>query len=571
MSELNIISYLKKVKTVIQDIPENILIYKECLSEFLYLMSLEKSSFEEVTSEWGYTFHRLKLFKGESPQNKCGFSVPAGVAVEPKAKKKQPRTKKNYEEIYSDLFKSNIDFRKDYSALKEAFCRYVQSWKWLKKEFDGVYRAFLVSEKGTPNYSRKMYWRIHDYAKQCDKKYKYCYFITLTMAQREYKGNLQAAWKVFNSAIGFYAKNINRKLEGAYIIAMEAHQSGFPHAHAVFYTNKELNNPSEKWDFKKKATCLCSGEMFELDKKFWKLGYTVVKVNSRESTDNYLVKYLNKGNVEYFLTLARKEKWSATDIKDVATLFLPKIYGIREFRLSQNKFEKEESLQEMCLSESLTSTESAIATRTEESPEDCARKLEEFRALLKTLWNKSPLNCSKKLFICNQKDFELKKLKNPMILEKLPHATNHYLGEMGKRVSCAGCILSEIDNFIWNGSTKLFSDTKNYEYFLNFFIPYMETEDEEAIKTRFTPLGSGEKQYFEEKMFASFSKMVGKENVKNFAKAIYLVNPLLYRFILPEDWQFYANSFRTDETEHLEKFDNTQLIRIRSFLKEYFS
>ena len=85
--------------------------------------------------------------------------------------------------------------------------------------------------------------------------------------------------------------------------------------------------------------------MFDLDKKFWKLGYTVVKVNSRESTDNYLAKYLNKGNVEYFLTLAKKEKWNATDIKDVATLFLPKIYGIREFRLSKNKFEKEESLQ----------------------------------------------------------------------------------------------------------------------------------------------------------------------------------------------------------------------------------
>ena len=568
---MKILNYLKKVKSSIQNLPENILIYKECLSEFLYLMSLEKSSFEEVTSERGYTYHRLKLFNGESPQNKCSFSVPAGVAVEPKAKKKQPRTKKNYEKIYSDLFKSNIDFRKDYSALKEAFCRYVQSWKWLKKEFDGVYRAFLVSEKGTPNYSRKMYWRIHDYAKLCDKKYKHCYFVTLTMAQREYKGNLQAAWKVFNSAIGYYAKNINRKLEGAYIIAMEAHQSGFPHAHAVFYTNKELNNPPEKWDFKKKATCLCSGEMFDLDKKFWKLGYTVVKVNSRESTDNYLAKYLNKGNVEYFLTLAKKEKWNATDIKDVATLFLPKIYGIREFRLSQNKFEKEESLQEMCLSESLTSTENTTAPRTEELTEDCGRELEEFRTLLKALWNKSPLNCSQKLFICSQKDFELKKLQNPMLLEKLPHATNHYLGEMGNKISCSGCILSEIDNFIWNGSLKIFTECKNYEYFLEFFEPYAETEKEELIKARFLPLGKKERERFETMLYYSFSKLVAKSEVYNFAKAIYLTNPLLFRFILPPKWQPLANSFRSDYSEVLEKFDNTQLVRIRSFLKEYFS
>lgn len=568
---MNILSFLKSVKSNIQENKNHITIYKEALSELLYLMSPEKNTFELVKSSEGYTFHHLKPFPKENLQDKCSFSVPCGVAHEPKKKQKQQRSRKNYSFIYPDLFKDNLDFRKDYLALKNAFVRYAKSWKWLKKEFDGVFRAFLVSEKGTPNYSKKMYWRIHDFAKKCDSHYKYCYFVTLTTRQKHYNGNLAQAWENFNESIGYYARKINAELQGDYIIALESHHSGMPHGHAVFYTNICLENPPEEYDHKKGTKCLCRGKFFELDKKWWKRGHTVIKVNQRQSTADYLAKYLNKGNVEYFLELAQKEKWSATDVKDVATLFLPKIFGIREFRLSQGKFPEEESLQEMCVNEFSANPKRTTSPKKDISPTPNGAEIEDFCSVLKALWIKSPMNCSRKLFICTQRDFEQKKLKNPMLLDKLPHATNHFLGEMGKQVSCRGCILSDLDSFVWQKNGKFLDFTQNWEYFLRFFTPYVETEKIEALKTQCKSLGKSERASFEKRMLLYFQKFVKVSEVEEFARAIYYTNPILFRYVLPPKWQQIAELFKDDYSEVADKFSNIQIIRIRSFLKERFA
>lgn len=563
--------YLNKVKPKNFEEKDWNNIAKLATKEMAYKLALDKSQFEEIKSEYGFTYHRLKPFKGDSLQNRCSNKTIAMTTKNPTPKKETKRKQKDYSKVFPELFGESYDFRKDYKPLQNAFKRYVDSWGWLKKEFDGVFRAFLVSEKGTPAYSRKMYWRVHDFAAKCDKKYKYKTFHTFTMRQRKYKGNIKQAWIDFSEALTNYCKYIQRYILGDYIIALEAHESGMPHAHAIFYTNVDMQNPEEEFDIKKGTFCLTHGALFNLDAQLWQMGMTVIKVNNRESTENYLAKYLSKFEDEYFLELAKKEKWTPTERKAVATMFLPKIYRVREFRFSQAKFEEEPSIQEMCQDEFSTVSKDTTAPSAESYPKEKGLEVADFQTLLKSLWNKSPFNCSQELFLWSTKDFKLKGFVNPKQLEDLPHAKNHYFGKMGRKISCSGCLDSEIAKWIWEDDGKIFLPVKNWEALLSLIPAFKLKGDFDDVKAMCRSTSNEEMQQYYSIMKDKLLGNIPEDEIFSFLCAVYSTNPLLYRLVFPKHWINTAEHLSHDTREVKKDFSQGAVIFIRNMFAKMFN
>lgn len=563
-------AYLEKVNYSIENNPDKMHILKCALSHFLYLISLTKNCFTETTDELGFTYMRLKKFDTDKEQFKCKEKIPQALTVAPRNKKESTKYRSKYEELYPSLFETRLTLEKYKENLKAEFTKYVNSWNWLKVKIDGTWRAFLVNEKGTPGYNKKMYWRIHDFSKECDKHFKNKRFITLTMAQKAYFGNRRAAWEVFNKAVGKYCKDMQRSLGGEYVCAIESTEKGFPHAHLIFYSNDNFIDPPEQWDNFKKATCLCHGDFFDLDAKNWSLGMTVLKVNNRQSTCNYLAKYLSKGTEEYFLSLRDKEKWSPTDRKEAATLFLTKIFAVRQFRFSKGKFEKEESPQETCLNESLESTKKESLPPREQLSEKSVSEVEDFRTLLKALWNKSPLNCSREIYTWSTKDFEKYNFKSPMQLEKLSLVKNEYYGKKGVRISCNGCILSELYDFVMHGKDDIFKTQKNTDRVFALLSnphpaesstaqnPYNSIKDENMLYQKYLEDNKRELEMVEtdfsevrNRIKAEIKHRVESVNknipVEDFIQSLYTVHPLIYRFVCPKEWEDCYNALTKDK------------------------
>ena len=310
----NIFDYLKLVNPETTD--KNI--YNEALkagaSEFLYSISQSKDLFELYTSENGFVYHRPKNETLSGIQSRCTFGVPAVLAKNPKAKKKEERKRKDKKLIYPEIFDYCVNGGSLKIILFAILKKFIKTWIYICSWIEGKYRAFLSNAKGTPAYCLKKYWAIHDFCKASDKYYIKKYFLTLTMAQRQYGTDLETAWKVFNEELAKFNKAFQKAFNGDYACAMEAHKSGFPHAHIVLYTNADIKDPSEMYDKFKKTVCLCSGEMFEWVNEHWKLGINVLKVNHRKNTCDYLAKYISKA------TQADLRNYTLRDLNDSSIL-----------------------------------------------------------------------------------------------------------------------------------------------------------------------------------------------------------------------------------------------------------
>lgn len=583
---VTILSYLKKINPLETEKS----VYNEAIhagaSEFLYSISPNKNAFELATSEQGFVYHRLKIETTDSLQKNCGYDLPMVFAEEPKPKKKEERKRKDKKLIYPTIF----DFCKNGGNLRQAVFTalktMIKSWIYICSWIEGKYRCFLSNAKGTPAYCKKYYWRIHDFCKQCDSFYKHKYFLTLTMSQREYGTDLQRAWSVIQNKLSNFLKKWQEKYQGDYACALEAHKSGFPHIHIVFYTNAGIVDPKEQFDKFKRAVCLCSGEMFDFVKKFWTLGISVLKVNYRKNTCDYLAKYISKAEDADLRNYTLQSLKDDSILKEVMTLLLPMVFGIRQFKISQGRFNKKESADSVRQNEF-----SESATKKDTSPEvkDFVLKgaeLEEIRTLLKTLCTKLLPSCLKSVYSKTGLDFQKAKPITPESVENLPIHRNIRFAESGCRLSCKGCILSKVLQFVISGEDKVFQNARNWKLIASMSAWHYERIDDKSAglsgeslsetKKLFKIKNANRDNFFLKKNPKGFyknivtqihnllCKEISQEEIKDFLTAAYTVNPMLARFVLPKKWASLIEFYNCLQGEEIKKLSPEEV----SFIKE---
>lgn len=582
----NILSYLRKINPLETEKQ----VYNEAIhagaSEFLYSISPNKNAFKLFTSELGFVYHKLKIETTDSLQKNCGYDLPMVFAEEPKPKKKEERKRKDKKLIYPTIF----DFCKNGGNLREVIFKALQtltkSWIYICSWIEGKYRCFLSNAKGTPAYCKKYYWRIHDFCKQCDYFYKHKYFLTLTMSQREYGTDLQRAWVVIQDNLSYFLKKWQAEYQGDYACALEAHKSGFPHIHIVLYTNTVIIDPKEQFDKFKKAVCLCSGEMFDFVKKYWKLGISVLKVNYRKNTCDYLAKYISKAEEADLRNYTMQSLKDDSILKEVMTLLLPMVFSIRQFKISQGRFNKKESEGE---AKEIEFSESSTKKDTSQEVKDFVlegAEREELRTLLKTLCTKLPPSCLRPVYSKTGLDFQKVKPITPESVENLPIHRNILFSESGKRLSCKGCVLSKILQFCISGEDKVFQNTRNWKLIASMSAWHYKRIDDKSAGLKGELLSKARKlfkikksnrdNFFLKKNPKAFyedivdqihgllCKEISQEEIKDFLTAAYTVNPMLARFVLPKKWSKIIEFFNCVQGEEIKKLSPEEV----SFIKE---
>ena len=555
---MNILNYLKHVNPETTD--KNI--YNEALKagacEFIYSISQSKDLFELYTSENGFVYHRPKNETQGGIQSRCTFGVPAVLAKKPKIKKKEERKRKDKKLIYPEIFDFCINGGNLRAILFAVLKKFLKTWIYICSWIEGKYRAFLSNAKGTPAYCKVKYWQIHDFCKAADEYYIKKYFLTLTMAQKQYGTDLETAWKVFNEELAKFNKAFQGTFKGDYACALEAHKSGFPHAHIVLYTNADIEDPSERYDRFKKTVCLCSGKMFEWVNKQWKLGINVLKVNHRKNTCDYLAKYISKATQADLRNYTLRDLNDSSILKEVATMLLPMVFGIREFKLSQGRFNKKQSAEMKAESEFSSVEQKATETKNADDFEIKGSELEEFRTLLKTLCTKLPISCQKKCYQKSFLDFQQLKPLNPEDLERLPIHRNIQIAESGKKLSCDGCVFSKVLDFICNGDTELFDISRNWDLIGSIISFHKKRNNDKSngaygggkkeLRKEYLELEAGRDRFFlfpskeqfysyaQKKWWTLYKKNFSFSEFKDFFVAAYTVNPMIARFVLPKKW-----------------------------------
>lgn len=563
----NILSYLRKINPLETEKQ----VYNEAIhagaSEFLYSISPNKNAFELFTSELGFVYHKLKIETTDSLQKNCGYDLPMVFAEEPKPKKKEERKRKDKKLIYPTIF----DFCKNGGNLREVIFKALQtltkSWIYICSWIEGKYRCFLSNAKGTPAYCKKYYWRIHDFCKQCDDFYKHKYFLTLTMSQREYGTDLQRAWVVIQNNLSYFLKKWQAEYQGDYACALEAHKSGFPHIHIVLYTNTVIIDPKEQFDKFKKAVCLCSGEMFDFVKKYWKLGISVLKVNYRKNTCDYLAKYISKAEEADLRNYTMQSLKDDSILKEVMTLLLPMVFSIRQFKISQGRFNKKESEGE---AKEIKFSESSTKKDTSQEVKDFVlegAEREELRTLLKTLCTKLQPGCLKSVFSKTGLDFQKAKPITPESVENLPIHRNILFAESGCRMSCKGCVMKSIIQFCISGKMDMFMPKENWFFFTDLIFDRAMALNPSAWHSIKRNVVEEEAKTFLNRLFYTYKDLGTQEEIRAFASGVYCTDRKLFRLVFPKKWHKYADFLGNTESLMKEKLNQNQILFLKEVIK----
>lgn len=217
--------------------------------------------------------------------------------------------------LFPEVFECSQNGNSIDPLIKPLLKKVSDRWGYLASWFGNKYRFFQVNAKGTPAYNLKMYWRIHDACKQFDEVYKQCYFATLTMSQKEYNGDFIRAWKDFSQKLGNFQKLLTKRFGGKYVVVLESHKSGFPHAHLLYYTDTDFSDSKYTYSKKKHCYFMTNGRLREFFDKYWTCGFSQIDKNRRKDTSNYLSKYISKAEDNDIRQLLGKSRLTESDKK----------------------------------------------------------------------------------------------------------------------------------------------------------------------------------------------------------------------------------------------------------------
>lgn len=392
----------------------------------------------------------------EKIRENCPFSVPIQYVegyVEPKERKKNDPTK-TYEDLYICASTGKIPNK----VLKYSSKKWVEKSPVICTVIDGEKRFFEGRAKSSARYNTYNYWRIHDHAKKLHSFGYKPYFLTVTNDPKPYRHDYIEAWKGFHSNVGRLLKNVCRKWNAYYECVYEAQKSGNPHAHIVLWFSNFFED--DKIVNTKKKTFISNGTLKDYLRKY-EAGTGFMELRRGENKDpiNYLLKYISKATTRDFYAMAKDtNRMKDSERKDLLSAMLPILCKVRQFTMSQNVLDKEESQEK-------TSSSAQNETQTPKAFGSAS----EARAYLKTLCTNFPLSCQSVVRLFRFKQLSKGVTLSPKDLQKLSQARKDELYNEGKCLGCKGCIITHFINFIKTGSDPWFD---------------IKTDDSEELKSK---------------------------------------------------------------------------------------
>lgn len=314
-------------------------------------------------------------------------------------------------------------------------------------------RYFESFTKGTNRYNKKLSSKVKDFTAAVCSNGTETFALTITCDPKKYEHNRFYAWKNYTKDINKTLENLRKHKGLKYLWVKESTKKGYPHAHIVLSFPKGF---CKGYDKMQNAKRLFYGEFYEYIKANVVAPVFELQPIKGNNLKYYLTKYISKGEEDDVYRLGKKtEELTDAERKEALSFLMTTVTKTRlcgfcklkEMTKQNTSRTDEERYNKHLRKTALREMKKSARERSER--EHFAR----LRALLIKLCNNSPFTCCKNIYAMSRNTFQ-REISADIDEEFLQNEKKQKKFEnMSCRVTCNGCIWSDLVNFI-NGDKK---------------------------------------------------------------------------------------------------------------------
>ena len=327
-------------------------------------------------------------------------------------------------------------------------------------------RYFESFTKGTNRYNRKLSSKVKDFTAAVCSNGTETFALTITCDPKKYEHNRFNAWKNYTKDINKTLENLRKHRGLKYLWVKESTKKGYPHAHIVLSFPKGF---CKGYDKMQNAKRLFYGEFYEYIKANVVAPVFELQPIKGNNLKYYLTKYISKGEEDDVYRLGKKtEELTDAERKEALSFLMTTVTKTRlcgfcklkEMTKQNTSRTDEERYNKHLRKTALREMKKSERERSER--EHFAR----LRALLIKLCNNSPFTCCKNIYAMSRNTFQ-REISADIDEEFFQNEKKQKKFEnMSCRVTCNGCIWSDLVNFI-NGDKKSIFNLKIGVHALN--------------------------------------------------------------------------------------------------------
>ena len=314
-------------------------------------------------------------------------------------------------------------------------------------------RYFESFTKGTNRYNKKLSSKVKDFTAAVCSNGTETFALTITCDPKKYEHNRFNAWKNYTKDINKTLENLRKHRGLKYLWVKESTKKGYPHAHIVLSFPKGF---CKGYDKMQNAKRLFYGEFYEYIKANVVAPVFELQPIKGNNLKYYLTKYISKGEEDDVYRLGKKtEELTDAERKEALSFLMTTVTKTRlcgfcklkEMAKQNTSRTDEERYNKHLRKTALREMKKSERERSER--EHFAR----LRALLIKLCNNSPFTCCKNIYAMSRNTFQ-REISADIDEEFFQNEKKQKKFEnMSCRVTCNGCIWSDLVNFI-NGDKK---------------------------------------------------------------------------------------------------------------------
>lgn len=314
-------------------------------------------------------------------------------------------------------------------------------------------RYFESFTKGTNRYNKKLSSKVKDFTAAVCSNGTETFALTITCDPKKYEHSRFNAWKNYTKDINKTLENLRKHRGLKYLWVKESTKKGYPHAHIVLSFPKGF---CKGYDKMQNAKRLFYGEFYEYIKANVVAPVFELQPIKGNNLKYYLTKYISKGEEDDVYRLSKKtEELTDAERKEALSFLMTTVTKTRlcgfcklkEMTKQNTSRTDEERYNKHLRKTALREMKKSARERSER--EHFAR----LRALLIKLCNNSPFTCCKNIYAMSRNTFQ-REISADIDEEFFQNEKKQKKFEnMSCRVTCNGCIWSDLVNFI-NGDKK---------------------------------------------------------------------------------------------------------------------
>lgn len=314
-------------------------------------------------------------------------------------------------------------------------------------------RYFESFTKGTNRYNKKLSSKVKDFTAAVCSNDTETFALTITCDPKKYEHNRFNAWKNYTKDINKTLENLRKHRGLKYLWVKESTKKGYPHAHIVLSFPKGF---CKGYDKMQNAKRLFYGEFYEYIKANVVAPVFELQPIKGNNLKYYLTKYISKGEEDDVYRLGKKAEELTESERKEALSFL--MTTVTKTRLCGFCKLKEMTKQNTSRTDAERYNKHLRKTALREMKKSARERSERehfarLRALLIKLCNNSPFTCCKNIYAMSRNTFQ-QEISADIDEEFLQNEKKQKKFEnMSCRVTCNGCIWSDLVNFI-NGDKK---------------------------------------------------------------------------------------------------------------------